>query len=118
MPSPWHDTLTQLVQDRPDLVAEIFDFLGKPLPPGAAIQFAPAALNDRPSYDLHPDNVFIVGPAGCPAQVVVDPGPHPGHHRPSGNRPAARRGRFVGDGPPGPLGNRGVLDRAGFPAAR
>lgn len=71
MPLIFHDTLTEVLRERPDLaVAVLRDRLGVEVPDGLSVQAAPIDLNDRPSRDLHPDMVITVGPRHDPMLAI------------------------------------------------
>jgi len=79
MPLIFHDTVTEVLRERPDLaIAVLRDRLGVDVPDGLSIQAAPIDLVDRPSRDLHPDMVITVGPRQDPVlaiNVEVENGP-------------------------------------------
>jgi hypothetical protein len=72
MPSPRHDTLNLLFQDNPGLAVTVLrELMGFDLPAGAPVRKENRTFNDRPSKDLHPDNVVTVGPPQAPVHGIV-----------------------------------------------
>jgi hypothetical protein len=72
MPSPWHDSVKELIADDPVLAVQIVrDLMGEPLPPGLTARLAPSGFNDRPSKDFACDTVVIAGPHHDPVRGII-----------------------------------------------
>lgn len=72
MPSPWHDSVTRLIEDDPKLAVTIVrDLMGEPLPLDLAAALAPPGFNDRPSTDFTCDAVVVAGPARDPVRGII-----------------------------------------------
>lgn len=72
MPSPWHDTISNLVEERPGFIIEVArDWLDIDTTPGLPGRLGPTVFNTRPSKDLIADMVVLAGPAYDVAHVVV-----------------------------------------------
>jgi len=72
MPSPWHDSVNELIELDPEIAITILrDFLGEPLKPDLAAHLAPPRFNDRPSTDFDCDTVVIAGPHRDPEHGIV-----------------------------------------------
>ncbi|WP_344162295.1 hypothetical protein [Nocardiopsis rhodophaea] len=72
MPSPLHDTLNELFRDRPSLAVELIRELDDvELPEGLPVHLGDNNLNDRPSKDLFPDTVVLVGSKHQPLHAIV-----------------------------------------------
>jgi hypothetical protein len=72
MPSPWHDSVNELIELDPEIAITILrDFLGEPLKPDLSAYVAPPRFNDRPSTDFDCDTVVIAGPQRDPEHGIV-----------------------------------------------
>jgi hypothetical protein len=72
MPSPWHDSVKRLVEDRPDFAVRIVrDLMGEPLPHDLSARLAPSNFNDRPSTDFDCDAVVVAGPHHDPVRGII-----------------------------------------------
>jgi hypothetical protein len=72
MPSSWHDTVNDLIEDDPDFAVEIArDLLGENEVPGMPASLGPNVFNTRPSRDLIADKVVLVGPERDPSHVII-----------------------------------------------
>ena len=72
MPSEWHDTVGELIEERPGLVVEILrDLMGVGLPAGVPARTTSQVFNTRPSQDLVADKVVLVGTAHEVMHAVV-----------------------------------------------
>ncbi|WP_327045407.1 hypothetical protein OG320_27485 [Microbispora sp. NBC_01189] len=61
-----------MFQNRPRLAVEMLrDRLGVDMPDGLPVQLVGNELNDRPSLDLRPDTVIVVGPLRSPAHAII-----------------------------------------------
>ncbi|WP_228010400.1 RpnC/YadD family protein [Nonomuraea phyllanthi] len=72
MPSPRHDTLIKLFNDRPSLVVEILrDLMDVNLPDTPLVRIEKTTFNTRPSDDIEADLVMTLGPPQNPAHGVI-----------------------------------------------
>lgn len=72
MPSPWHDSVTRLIEDSPDLAVSIVrDMMGEALPMDLSARLAPPGFNDRPSTDFSCDAVVVAGPHHDPVRGII-----------------------------------------------
>ncbi|GAB2461027.1 hypothetical protein GCM10027187_31240 [Streptosporangium sandarakinum] len=72
MPSPTHDSLIELFRDRPQLAVEVLrDLLGQDLPVTPLARAENFTFNTRPSDDIEPDLVVVLGPPPSPAHVII-----------------------------------------------
>jgi hypothetical protein len=72
MPSPWHDTIGDLVEERPQFAVEILrDLLGEDLAPGLPARLGPTVFNTRTSHDLIADKVVLAGPTWDVSRVII-----------------------------------------------
>ncbi|MCL2586076.1 MAG: hypothetical protein FWE35_26885 [Streptosporangiales bacterium] len=72
MPSPWHDSVTKIVDDDPDFAITLLrDVLGLEDVPRAHGHLGPNVFNTRPSQDLIADQVVIVGRDQDPDHVII-----------------------------------------------
>jgi hypothetical protein len=72
MPSPPHDALTRLFEERPVLAVEVLrDLLGVDLPADAPATLEDPSFNTRPSHDLKADTAIAVGPPQAPTHCIV-----------------------------------------------
>jgi hypothetical protein len=71
MPSPRHDILLKLFAHRPRLAVEILrDFMGVDLPE-TSLRLEKTTFNTRPSDDIEPDLVIVLGPPQSPAHAII-----------------------------------------------
>jgi hypothetical protein len=72
MPSEWHDTVNELIEERPELAVEILrDLMGEPLPLGIPARTTSQVFNTRPSQDLVADKVVLVGTSKEVTHAIV-----------------------------------------------
>lgn len=72
MPSPWHDSITEMVDDKPEFAITLLrDVLGLEDIPRTHAHLGPNVFNTRPSHDLIADQVVIVGPDQDPDHVII-----------------------------------------------
>jgi hypothetical protein len=72
MPSAWHDSVTELFRQTPDLAVEILrDLMGVPLPAVIGARVEPPGFNDRPSTDFDADVVIVAGPRHDPVHGII-----------------------------------------------
>jgi hypothetical protein len=72
MPSSWHDSVTAIFTEHPELAVEITASLsGAPVPQGVPVRVAAPNFNDRPSSDFQADAVIVAGPARDPVRAVI-----------------------------------------------
>jgi hypothetical protein len=72
MPSEWHDTVGELIEERPELAVEILrDLMHVDLPPGVPASTASEVFNTRPSQDLVADKVVLAGTAHDVMHAIV-----------------------------------------------
>jgi hypothetical protein len=68
MPSPWHDSVTAIFTENPELAVALATSLnGTPLPAGTWAH----PENDRPSTDFSADAVIVAGPKHDPVRAVI-----------------------------------------------
>lgn len=72
MPSPRHDALVQMFQDRPELAVEILrDLLAVELPETPLIRLENPTFNTRNSDDIEADSVVVLGPPHAPLLAIA-----------------------------------------------
>jgi hypothetical protein len=72
MPSSWHDSVTAIFTENPELAVQIATSVtGAHLPPGVAVRVETPNFNDRPSTDFKADAVIVAGPAHDPVRAVI-----------------------------------------------
>ena len=72
MPSSWHDSVTAIFTEHPELAVEIAASLnGALVPRGVPVRVEAPNLNDRPSTDFEADAVIVAGPARDPVRAVI-----------------------------------------------
>jgi hypothetical protein len=72
MPSSWHDSVTAIFTENPELAVEIATGLtGTPLPRGVPVRVEAPNFNDRPSTDFEADAVIVAGTAYDPVRAVI-----------------------------------------------
>jgi hypothetical protein len=72
MPSSWHDSVTTIFTEDPELAVQIVTSLnGARLPDGIAVRAEAASFNDRPSTDFQADAVIVAGSARDPVRAVI-----------------------------------------------
>ncbi|WP_239647522.1 hypothetical protein [Nocardiopsis baichengensis] len=73
MPSPRHDGVKDLVRESPQTVARLVCAKNAEaaIRPHVPLREASNELNDRPSRDFYPDNVFTQGSPSAPSSVLV-----------------------------------------------
>jgi len=72
MPSSWHDSVTAIFTENPDLAFEIAASLnGAPVPRGAPVRAEAPNFNDRPSTDFVADAVLVAGTIHDPVRAVI-----------------------------------------------
>jgi hypothetical protein len=72
MPSPWHDSVTTIFTENPELAVELVTSLnGTPLPAGTRAHPEKPTFNDRPSTDFSADAVIVAGPKHDPVRAVI-----------------------------------------------
>jgi hypothetical protein len=72
MPSSWHDSVTTIFTENPELAVEIATSLtGTCVPSGTPVRAEAPNFNDRPSTDFIADAVIVAGPARDPVRAVI-----------------------------------------------
>ncbi len=72
MPSSWHDSVTTIFTENPELAVEIIALLNvAQLPPGVPVRVEAPNFNDRPSTDFQADAVIVAGPAREPVRAFI-----------------------------------------------
>ena len=72
MPSSWHDSVTAIFTEHPELAMEIATSLnGAQVPLGVPVRVESPNFNDRPSTDFQADAVIVAGPARDPVRAVI-----------------------------------------------
>lgn len=72
MPSSWHDSVTAIFSENPELAVEIATSLtGTSIPRGVPVRVAAPNFNDRPSTDFQADAVIVAGSARDPVRAVI-----------------------------------------------
>ncbi len=72
MPSSWHDSVTAIFTEHPELALEIAAGLtGTRLPEGVPVRAEATNFNDRPSTDFQADAVIVAGSARDPVRAVI-----------------------------------------------
>jgi hypothetical protein len=72
MPSSWHDSVTTIFTENPELAVEIVTSLsGARLPDGIPVRAEAPNFNDRPSTDFQADAVIVAGDARDPVRAVI-----------------------------------------------
>src|SRR6201986_4654046 len=72
MPSSWHDSVTTIFTENPELALEIAASLkGAQVPRGVPVRVAAPNFNDRPSTDFQADAVIVAGDARDPVRAVI-----------------------------------------------
>jgi hypothetical protein len=72
MPTSWHDSVTTIFSENPELALEIATSLnGAPVPRGVPVRVAAPNFNDRPSTDFQADAVIVAGDALDPVRAVI-----------------------------------------------
>ena len=72
MPSSWHDSVTAIFTEHPELAVEIATGLtGARIPEGVPIRVEAPNFNDRPSTDFQADAVIVAGGAREPVRAVI-----------------------------------------------
>jgi hypothetical protein len=72
MPSPWHDTAIKLFEEDPAFgVTLLRDILGIALQPGQRVLTDKTVFNTRPSKELVPDTVILVGSGSKVSHGIV-----------------------------------------------
>ena len=72
MPSSWHDSVTAIFTEHPELAVEIATSLnGAHVPRGLPMRVEFPNINDRPSTDFQADAVIVAGPARDPVRAVI-----------------------------------------------
>jgi hypothetical protein len=72
MPSSWHDSVTAIFTDHPELAVEIATRLtGARLPAGIPVRVEAPNFNDRPSTDFQADAVIVAGSVHAPVHAVI-----------------------------------------------
>jgi hypothetical protein len=72
MPSSWHDSVTTIFTENPELAVEIVTSLnGARLPVGIPVRAEAPNFNDRPSTDFQADAVIVAGGARAPVRAVI-----------------------------------------------
>jgi len=72
MPSSWHDSVTAIFTEHPELAVEIATSLnGAQVPRGVPMRVESPNFNDRPSTDFQADAVIVAGPARDPVRAVI-----------------------------------------------
>lgn len=72
MPSPWHDTAIKLFEEDPEFgVVLLRDMLGIALQPGQRVLTDKTVFNTRPSKELVPDTVLLVGSGSKVSHGIV-----------------------------------------------
>lgn len=72
MPSSWHDSVTAIFTENPELAVELAARLnGTPLPAGTPVHVENPGFNDRPSTDFYADAVIVAGPKLAPVHAII-----------------------------------------------
>ena len=72
MPSSWHDSVTAIFTENPELAVEIAAGLtGARIPEGVPVRAEAPNFNDRPSTDFQADAVIVAGSAHAPVRAVI-----------------------------------------------
>jgi hypothetical protein len=72
MPSSWHDSVTAIFTEHPELAVEIATSLnGVQVPRGLPMRVQSPNFNDRPSTDFQADAVIVAGSARDPVRAVI-----------------------------------------------
>jgi len=72
MPSSWHDSVTAIFTEHPELAVEIATRLtGARLPEGVPVRVVAPNFNDRPSTDFQADAVIVAGSVHAPVRAVI-----------------------------------------------
>jgi hypothetical protein len=72
MPSSWHDSVTAIFTEHPELAMEIATSLnGAQVPLGVPMRVESPNFNDRPSTDFQADAVIVAGPPRDPVRAVI-----------------------------------------------
>ena len=72
MPSSWHDSVTAIFTDHPELAVEIAASLtGARIPEGVPVRAEAPTFNDRPSTDFAADALIVAGTARDPVRAVI-----------------------------------------------
>ena len=72
MPSSWHDSVTSIFTENPELAVEIAASLtGAPIPEGVPVRAEAPNFNDRPSTDFQADAVIVAGSVHAPVRAVI-----------------------------------------------
>jgi hypothetical protein len=72
MPSPWHDSVTTIFTENPELAVELATSLsGTSLPAGTPAHLEKPNFNDRPSTDFYADAVIVAGPKHDPVRAII-----------------------------------------------
>jgi hypothetical protein len=72
MPSSWHDSVTAIFTEHPELAVELATRLsGTSLPAGLPTHVEAPTFNDRPSADFAADAVIVVGPKLDPVRAII-----------------------------------------------
>jgi len=72
MPTPWHDSVTKIFTEHPELAIEIATSLnGAQVPRGVPMRVEAPNFNDRPSSDFEADAVIVAGPARDPVRAII-----------------------------------------------
>jgi hypothetical protein len=72
MPSSWHDSVTAIFTDNPELAVEIAGRLtGARIPEGVPVRAEAPNFNDRPSTDFQADAVIVAGGPRDPVRAVI-----------------------------------------------
>jgi hypothetical protein len=73
MPSSWHDSVTAIFTEHPELAVEIATSLtGTRLPDGIPVRAEAPNFNDRPSTDFQADAVIVAGALDPVRAVIVE----------------------------------------------
>ena len=72
MPSSWHDSVTAIFTEHPELAFEIAAGLtGTRIPEGVPVRVEAPNFNDRPSTDFQADAVIVADSARDPVRAVI-----------------------------------------------
>jgi hypothetical protein len=72
MPSSWHDSVTAIFTEHPELAVEIATSLtGARIPEGVPVRAEAPNFNDRPSTDFQADAVIVAGSARDPVRAII-----------------------------------------------
>lgn len=72
MPSSWHDSVTAIFTEHPELALEIATGLtGARIPEGIPVRVEAPNFNDRPSTDFKADAVIVAGSVHDPVRAVI-----------------------------------------------